>query len=245
MFFALLFCSLFLLLPVSYAQIETSNSPLPSRFLISPTLETVGVGSSFIVTVNLTNAPNLYSWQIVLTYNDTDVKLNSMWVPSDDVFSSSAIMNGTDPSLMNDSLADDIGYWSHFQLVCGPDTDRSEPARGLYGLEYVMMGSSLIGNNDGVNVNNGILCMANFTMLKTGQSAINVADTLNSVIIGPWGYDCVLGEWTPITSSYSFWISTDSFLQTPHGDGCAVIGVQLPSISSSLSHSLNWHKQTP
>jgi hypothetical protein len=57
-----------------------------SAFLISPTSELVSVNDNFTVTVNLTNAQNLFGLQVILKYNESGLKLNDMWVPEDSVF---------------------------------------------------------------------------------------------------------------------------------------------------------------
>lgn len=109
---------------------------------------TVSVNDNFTVTVDLTNAQNLFAWQIILKYNGTDLRLNSLWVPEDSVFAG--------------HMVEVLPSFTNYR------TDAIDGSRsGLL--------SANLFCNDSVNVSNGVICRANFAVLSAGQSLIEVA----------------------------------------------------------------------
>ena len=135
---------LFLFATVRLQTVSLASSA-SSAFLISPSPVTVGVNGNVTVTVNVTDAEGLDAWQVVLVYNGTGLKLNSMWVPSDNVFA---------------------GHITTFDPV-RTTTD------GIDGLDYSFTAAVLF-DADNVNVTNGVMCKANFAVLSAGVWSIMV-----------------------------------------------------------------------
>ena len=127
--------------------------PNTSVFLISPSSESLNVNDSFSFTVNLTNAENLFSWQVVLKYNGTDLRLNNMWIPDNNVFS------------------------GHTVIPEGPVTFNAAD-----GSLFTVIGGMLLGSDLIANVDSGVLCNANFTVMNAGQSLIELAAASNPAI---------------------------------------------------------------
>jgi hypothetical protein len=188
----------------------TGNPPAPtnssSAFLISPSLETLNVNDSFTVTVNLTDAQNLFVWQIVLKYNGTDLRLDNMSVPDDNVFA------------------------GHTVDSCGP-----VPESDIDGSAGVAIGACLFGSDLIANVDNGVLCMASFTVINIGQSVIEVTEYSNPLLT------TVPGS-TKLSPWYSFWQSSndalDGALEYVQGSNCTVSAVAQPT-NTSLTYDPN------
>lgn len=160
---------------------RASVDPSPSStFLISPSSVTVSVNDNFTVTVNITNAQNLDAWQIVLKYDGTGLRLNSLWVPDNSIFA---------------------GHIVDFSPVRNPfATD------AIDGSSSGIMDACLFGH-DSVNVSNGVICRANFAVLSAGQWSIEIADISNPLHDGGaaaryWWNSC----WMNTTS----WAEQDS-----------------------------------
>jgi hypothetical protein len=154
------FLLLFLFAPLAYAHgtLTAAVSPV-SAFLISPAFEKLSVTNNFTLTVNLTNAQNLFDWQIVLKYNGTGLILNDLWVPADNVFAGHTV-NMPSPI---------TAYY--------PDV--------IDGFSSAIIGAGLLGADFIANVDSGVLCKANFTINSTGPSLIEVADKSNPLHVGP------------------------------------------------------------
>lgn len=171
---------LFLFAPFACMQ-RTAAAPSPdSTFLISPSFELLSVNDNFTITVNLTNAQNLFGWQIALKYNGTGLRLNDLWVPDENVFA------------------------GHEWFPFGPNTDLDPDV--LDGLSVAAIAAALLGEFD-VNVDSGVLCRANFTVVSTGQSLIEVADKSN-----PAHFDHGEDVW------YSFWQNPTDVEAWPGGE---------------------------
>jgi hypothetical protein len=165
------------LLATARVQSASFASSASSAFLISPSPVTVGVNGNVTVTVNVTNAENLAAWQIILKYNGTGLKLNSLWVPDDSVFAGHRV----------DFLP------VRFAVDAVDGSSASFTGASLFGL-------------DSVNVSNGVICKANFAVLCAGQWSIVVADISNPLHMAraggsawdPW-YSCWMS--TPISAT--------------------------------------------
>lgn len=123
------------------------------RFVFSPEFGRYLVGENFTLTVNLTNALNLFTWEVVLKYNTTILNLTSEWIPTDNVFA------------------------GHGTVSSEPTTD-VDNKDGLYFTDF---GSSLIGQDGIATVENAILFNANFTVVEAGEGSITTATIGSSV----------------------------------------------------------------
>lgn len=171
---------LFLFAPFAYIQRTAATSSPESTFLISPAFELLSVNDNFTITVNLTNAQNLYAWQIILKYNGTGLRLNALWVPDDNVFA------------------------GHEWLGPFSDYDWRDI---LDGFTFAITGATLVDDDFIMNVDSGVLCRANFTVISKGQSLIEVAVQSNPAHVN-----------SPVNVVYSFWQnSTDPEFQ-PGGE---------------------------
>jgi hypothetical protein len=117
----------------------------------------VSVNDNFTVTVNVTNAQDLDAWQVVLKYNGTGLRLNSLWVPDDSIFAG--------------------------HNVCFPPVFTSFDTDAIDGSSSGVICATLF-DNDYVNVSNGVICRANFAVLSAGQWSIDVADISNPLHCG-------------------------------------------------------------
>ena len=117
-----------------------------AQMLISPETVTLPVGANFTVTVNVTNVQKLYTWQVVLKYNGSVINCTDVWVPAENVFKGK-IYAGVEPEFGKDYID---------------------------GYDYMMYGASLVGDVF-VNVDNGILFKANFTIINVGATRITFA----------------------------------------------------------------------
>lgn len=177
--------------------LSTSPPPPPSQpssasaFLISPSSETVSVNESFTITVNLTNAQNLFGWQVVLKYNGTDLNLTGLWVPEDNVFA------------------------GHEWILLGPITKFYLDA--IDGSSSGTVGGALLDGDVVTNVDSGVLCSANFTVIGAGQSLIEVAVESNPLHVN---------QDIPMLLWYSLWQNTTdarlSLEQDAAGSSCTV-----------------------
>jgi parallel beta-helix repeat protein len=135
-----------------YAQTTTVS--------VNPRFCRTNVGSNVTITVNVTDVPKLFLWQIDLKYNQTIARCTSIWIPSDNVFA------------------------GHSFNPAGPVFGRDV----VDGLNYVQYGNTL-QDADYVNVTNGILCQANFTVEAFGLTNILIATEENPVHIGTNSWD--------------------------------------------------------
>jgi hypothetical protein len=122
-----------------------------STFLVNPAFELLSVNDNFTITVNLTNAQQLIGWQVEIKYNKTVLRLNQIWIPDENVFS---------------------GYAAQQTPVVFPDRDE------LDGFNGVIFAAALLGEFE-VNVDNGVLCKANFTVISNGPALIEVTTKSN------------------------------------------------------------------
>lgn len=150
---------LFLFAPLALVHgTSTAASSPASTLLISPAFEESRINDNFTLTVNLTNAQNLFDWQIVLKYNGTGLKLNDLWVPADNVFAGHTVNMPPQRTAFYPDVID--------------------------GFSSAIIGANLFGNDFIANVDSGVLCRANFTINSTGPSLIEVADKSNPLHVG-------------------------------------------------------------
>lgn len=114
------------------------------------------VNQSFTMTVNITDFPDLYLYQMVLKYNQTMLNMTSLTFPSNNVFANQPSVTTTlTPFNQTPSSLIDIN-------------DQQGMAEG---------GQSLLGPV-GLSVSNSMLFQANFTVAYNGETTIHVA-TIN------------------------------------------------------------------
>lgn len=144
---------MFLLAPFAFMQ-RTSADPSPaSTFLVSPPIEALNVNDSFTITVNLTNAQHLFAWEVDIKFNGTGLRLSDLSIPDDNVFA---------------------GY------ACFPTPVVVTPASDLVdGFTVVSVAETLLGEFDVANVDSGVLCRVNFTVIGSGPALIVVTDKSN------------------------------------------------------------------
>lgn len=121
-----------------------------SNGLPSTTL-TVEMGETIILTLNLTDFPYLSAYQAVFKYNGTILDMTSLTFPTDDVFKGDA-------------------YYSPPPL----DTEAAGDTQDFY--NYTMAGAvSTLPGTGSVAVSNGVLFVANFTVVGIGETTISLA----------------------------------------------------------------------
>jgi len=148
-------CLLWLFLSVTFAFVQRTmaDSTPTSTFVINPAFERLGVNDSFTITVNLTNAQNLFSWQIVLKYNGTALNMTGLWVPDDNVFA------------------------GHEWNLLGPIVPFYVDA--IDGSSSGVVAAYLLDGDVVTSVDSGVLCCANFTVINAGQSLVEIATESN------------------------------------------------------------------
>jgi hypothetical protein len=117
-----------------------------TQIILSPEHIDTSTGESFTLTINVTNVKSLYTWQVVLKYNGSIINCTDVWTPENDVFA------------------------GHNRADVSPEFDRDY----LDGLYYIVYSCTLVGD-DNVDVVNGILFRANFTVTGEGSTTISVA----------------------------------------------------------------------
>ena len=110
----------------------------------------VDIGQSFTMTVNLTDFPNLYAYQVVFKYNGTVVNMTRLTYPYDNVFTG------------QNYIAMDPPY----------DTQAKGDTRDH--LNFTVTGATLMGEGS-VSVSNAALFEATFEVIGVGETTIQTA----------------------------------------------------------------------
>jgi hypothetical protein len=121
------------------------------QIIISPNVVNLDVGQAFTMTVNLTDFPNLFNYQIVLKYNGSILNLTSTALNS-----AGCVFNG------------------HTAIIAPEPTDTEAIGDTSDNLNWTEVGASLLGD-DSVAVTNGVLCEVNFTVIGTGTTNVMIA----------------------------------------------------------------------
>jgi hypothetical protein len=145
------------------------------------------VGQTFTITINLTDFPNLFSYQVVFKYSGAVLDLTNLWFPDNNVFS------GQNP----------ISVWSNDTEAAGDDVDH---------LNYTIAGSTLIAPAS-VSVTTGVLCAANFTAVKDGQTTIKIATKNDPATGGGSTWNTFILD--PSETEFDLGISTSSIVVVP------------------------------
>lgn len=122
-----------------------------TRMLVDPSEYVVNKGSCFTVTFTVTNAADLFLWEIAVKYNASIVNCSAAWIPQDNVFTGRSVA-GVEPVLNR------------------PTTD---------GANCVLFGLTLFSGS--VTVSNGVLCKMNFTALSEGHTDLVIGTSANPI----------------------------------------------------------------
>lgn len=142
----------------------TVKAQSPPQLIISPNIANLAVGGMFSMSVNLTDFPSLYAYQVALKFNGTILNVTSV------VFNSTA-----------------GAFFGHPYAQVPEPTDMEATPDLVDGLNWIMVGSSLLGD-DSVNVVNGVLCVVNFTVIGIGQTNVLIATQKAPVTINQITY---------------------------------------------------------
>lgn len=110
-------------------------------------------GSTITAAVTVAEVTNLYDWQVGLKYSASVINCSAAWIPDNNVFEGHTFV-APEP------------------LVNGPTTD---------GLNYLLIGASLIGDDSGVNVPSGTLFNLNLTAVGNGETSILIGTKQNPI----------------------------------------------------------------
>jgi hypothetical protein len=176
-----------IILSGSSVRMPMASAASAPQILISPSSANLSVGETFTMTINLTDFPNLFAYQVVFKYSGAVLNLTNLWFPDDNVFS------GHNP----------ISVWSNDTEAAGDLVDH---------LNYTVAGSTLFAPAS-VSVTNGVLCAANFTAVKDGQATIEIATKNHPAIAedATW-YTYILD---PSETEFDFGISNSSVIVVP------------------------------
>ncbi len=177
------------------------------KMIISPEMLTLPVGANFTVTVNVTNVQRLYTWQVVLKFNDSVVNCTGVWIPSDNIFKGKTYAEGE--HLFDRDYVDKYAF--------------------------LIYGASLIGENY-VDAENSILFKANFTVKENGATRITFAtkeaparrDYLTKFYSFTLDYD--LDEITSFTTNFCTVVAEGSSVNLPPS---ALLTVIVPEVDTS------------
>jgi hypothetical protein len=137
-------------------QVQRISAASAPQIVFDQTIKLLTIGQNFTLTINLTDYPNLYTWQVVLRYNGSVVNLTDISIPTDNVFA------------------------GRFIIPIEQPLDTQAPGDRDNKLNFTIFGASLRGD-ESVSVSNGVLCEATFTAMATGETAIAVMTNDNPV----------------------------------------------------------------
>lgn len=151
---ALFFLALIAHVPIIIAESNTS-------VIIDPAFARLSVGENFTMTVNITNVPEIYGWQIVFKYNGTVLNITELWTPEDNIFAGRTTIPVEVP--WDTQASGD--FYDH--------------------LNWTLYGNSLIGDDTVTSVSNAVLFKVNFTVINTGESTIYIATKTSAAYFTP------------------------------------------------------------
>lgn len=132
-------------------RVPMGSAVTKPQIIIGPSSASLELGQSFILTVNLTDFPNLYSYQVVVTYNGTILnKTGDLIYPGNSVFSGQTAIAIPEPSDIEE-VGDTVNF-----------------------LNYTVAAESLMGES-GIAVSNGVLFQVNFTVVGIGTTTVGIA----------------------------------------------------------------------
>jgi hypothetical protein len=184
---AVILCAIILSGSSVHMPLVASAASTP-QILISPSSANLSVGETFTMTINLTDFPNLFCYQVVFKYSGTILNLTNLWFPDDFVLSGQ----------------NHISLWSNETEAAGDVVDH---------LNYTKAGSTLYSGAS-VSVSNGVLCAANFTAVKDGQATIKIA-TKNDTAHDDGGFTWYTYIEDPTETEFEFGINTGTIVVVP------------------------------
>ncbi len=185
----LILCGMILLAISGLAPTVAARSAESTpQIVIDPVLAKVTVGDTFMMTVNLTNFLNLYAYQVAIKYSGAILNVTSV------VFNSTGGV-----------------FYGHPYAEVPEPKDMEAVPDAVDGLNWIMVGSSLLGDDE-VNVVNGVLCVVNFTVIGAGQTNVLIATKKSPITL------------TTITFFYSNLLDPNFVQMTDFQTrGCAVL----------------------
>jgi hypothetical protein len=133
-------------------------------FNILPGGVNVSVGDTFQVTISVTNATNMFAWQIYVTYDSTKLKCLKASFPNDYLFSSYVTVCGS------------------LTMYNGTEWPSGEPLYGTIvnnGVGCVLAGDCQLGADQPTVSGSGNLCQLEFKALEPGTSSLALIDYFN------------------------------------------------------------------
>lgn len=197
-----------------FITVPVSNALDGAQMLIEPETLMVRVGENFTLTIIARNVERLFSWQVFLKYNASVVNCTNIWVPPNNVFSGHKINIG--------------------DVVFRKDV--------VDGLDSLGISCSLQGF-DSVNVTEGIIFKANFTVQAIGSTEIEIATIEKPVRVGQlykfysWYLDYDFEE-VPFSSNHCVIVVEGSTTNLPPS---ALFVVASPEIDTSKYLVLKGH----
>jgi parallel beta-helix repeat protein len=186
-------------------NIKPAKASEATQMLISPEMLTLPIGASFTVTINVTNVERLFCWQVILKYNGSVINCTDVWVPAENVFKGK-IYAGVEPEFGKDYID---------------------------GYDYMMYGASLQGENF-VNVDNGILFKANFTVINAGATRITFATKEYPVHVDHYTFESFLLDYDFNEISFDANFCT---VKTPVITAIIVVPDDYPTIQEAINHA--------
>jgi hypothetical protein len=135
------------------------NADVTAQISVNPSFSSGTINDTLTITIELKNVANLYGWQVALEYNATVANCSAAWVPDDSVFAGKNFFSI--PSVVN--------------------------APTFEGLNYLLIGETLISGS--VDISNGKLFEANFTIDAIGSTSVLIADRQNPVQFGGYTWE--------------------------------------------------------
>lgn len=133
-------------------------------FNILPGGVDVKVGDTFQVTISVTNATNMFAWQIYVTYDSTKLKCLRASFPNDYLLSSYVTVCGS------------------LTMYNGTEWPSGEPLHGIIinnGIGCVLAGDCQLGADQPTVSGSGNLCQLEFKALKPGTSSLALINYFN------------------------------------------------------------------
>lgn len=125
------------------------------RFCLFPQNVEVDIGDTFVVSVTVGNATDMYGWQTYLEFDPTMLRCLGVSVSSDYMFSSHVTVSGA--------------------LVNYDRTEFGSPLQAVRNDEgWLLAGDCLLGANQQTLNGSGVLCQIEFEAIRTGSSALSL-----------------------------------------------------------------------
>ena len=171
--------------PTPYARDALVIDP-NMAFNLLPQDVRVELGDTFVVTVAVGNAKDMFGWQAYLRFDPTMLEAVRVTFPLNYVFSSSVTVSAA------------VVSYSPTEFPKGP-LQKIETTKG-----WVLAGDSLLGADQPTFEGSGVLCQVEFKAISSGSTALvllqdSVADDFQTINVN---FD-LKAITTPLTASYS------------------------------------------